>query len=83
MALCEKTRCPLILNMVSVDISMVKICLVNKFMVINTGCPAKRVHFFISYGPKLTQITKYKVWRCFNLKFDIRYSFDLKYLRQR
>ena len=50
MALCEKTRYPLILNMVSVDISMVKICLVNKFMVIlslHTGCPAKRVHFFI------------------------------------
>ena len=55
-ALCEKTWCPLILNMVSVDISMVKICLVNKFMVISslhTGCPAKHVHFFIFYQPKL------------------------------
>ena len=57
MALCEKTRCPLILDMVAVDISMVKICLVNKFMVISflhTGCPAKHVHFlFIFYQPKL------------------------------
>ena len=57
MALCEKTRCPLILNMVSVDISTMKIWLVNIFMVISsldTGCPAKHVHFlFIFYQPKL------------------------------
>ena len=54
MALCEKTRCPLILNMVSVDISMVKIWLVNIFVVISsldTGCPAKCVHFYIIYQP--------------------------------
>ena len=82
MALCEKTRCPLILNMVSVDISMVKICLVNKFMVISslhTGCPAKRVHFFIFYQPKLIQIQSLEVLQK-RIFFYIRYNFDLNYL---
>ena len=63
-ALCEKTRCPLILNMVSVDISMVKIWLVNIFMVISsldTGCTAKRVYFYIIYQPKLIQMQSLEV----------------------
>ena len=76
MALCEKTRCPLILNMVSVDISMVKIWLVNIFMVISsldTGCPAKRVHFYITYQPKLIHMQSLEVIQksrklCFKIK---------------
>ena len=80
-ALCEKTWCPLILNMVSVDISMVKICLVNKFMVISslhTGCPAKHVHFFYNLSAKtINPNTKFggasnkveKTYRCEALKY--------------
>ena len=70
-ALCEKTRCPLILDMVYVDISMVKISLINKFMVIlslHTGCPAKRFHFFYILLAKTNPNTKF------------RYNFDLNYL---
>ena len=82
MALCEKTRCPLILDMVAVDISMVKICLVNKFMVIlslHTGCPAKHVHLFYILSAKTNPNTKFGGASKNNF-FYIRYNFDLNYL---